>query len=289
MTTGARRQDYFKRIERVRTHILEHLDEPLDLDRLADIACLSRFHWHRIYRAMTGETIAASVRRLRLDRAAEELAHGERPVAEIAIRAGYAAAPSFTRAFRAAFGTAPAAFRTDGPHAALRHAHEERNAMAFTVQHRTIESAPAFALEHLGPYQTIGETFGRLFSILGAAGLMPEVTGMGGSYTDDPDRVPPAQLKSLAFALVKAPAGDPPEPLISMVPGGGQYAVLTYRGPYSSMQDAYDWLFGTWLPQSGCEPRDAPLLEFNLNSPLTTSPADLLTEICLPIEGDDAG
>jgi AraC family transcriptional regulator len=48
------------------THIQEHLDEALDLEELARVACFSSFHFHRVFAAMTGETIADHVRRLRL-------------------------------------------------------------------------------------------------------------------------------------------------------------------------------------------------------------------------------
>lgn len=68
--------DYQARILRVLTHIQEHLDEPLDLEALAQVACFSSFHFHRVFAAMTGETIADHVRRLRLERAAMELRSG---------------------------------------------------------------------------------------------------------------------------------------------------------------------------------------------------------------------
>ena len=45
---------YEQRLQRVSAYIYDHLDEELDLDRLADIACLSPHHWHRIYRAVHG-------------------------------------------------------------------------------------------------------------------------------------------------------------------------------------------------------------------------------------------
>ena len=50
------------------------------------------------------------------------------------------------------------------------------------------------------------------------------------------------------------------------------------------MRAAYDWLFGVWLPESGYELRDAPILEAYLNDPSQTAPAELLSEILLPIE-----
>jgi AraC family transcriptional regulator len=49
------------------------------------------------------------------------------------------------------------------------------------------------------------------------------------------------------------------------------------------MRAAYEWLYGTWLVQSGREAADAPVFEEYLNNPKETAPADLHTEICLPL------
>ena len=49
--------DYQDRMNRVITHIYDHLDEELDLNKLAEIACLSPYHWHRVYRGLQGETL----------------------------------------------------------------------------------------------------------------------------------------------------------------------------------------------------------------------------------------
>ena len=57
---------YETRLRRVSAYIHDHLDEELDMARLAEIACMSSYHWHRIYRAIYGETLAATVKRLRL-------------------------------------------------------------------------------------------------------------------------------------------------------------------------------------------------------------------------------
>lgn len=276
-------QRYADRIDRVRQHIHAHLDAPLDLDTLADVACLSRFHWHRIYRGVTGETVAQTVRRLRLARAAQALANSTDPVATIAERAGYSTQAAFTRAFAAAYGSPPAEFRTSGQHAALVQALQEENAMAFPVEIRVLPARPALGLAHSGPYADIGRTFGKLDLILRAEGLLPRVRGMFGRYRDDPDVVPAELLGSHACVFVDSADARAPG-LESLTAGGGPHAVLTYKGPYAAMKPAYDWLFGTWLPQSGREARDEPVIEINLNTPLETPPRDLLTEICLPLE-----
>ena len=65
---------------------------------------------------------------------------------------------------------------------------------------------------------------------------------------------------------------------------GGPHAVITHKGPYTQLGQAYDWLYGAWLPTSGREPRDAPPFEVYLNTPQDVAPADLLTEIYLPLE-----
>ena len=62
--------DYERRLRRVVDHIHDNPDGDLSLDRLADVAALSRFHFHRVYNAVVGETAANTVRRMRLHRAA---------------------------------------------------------------------------------------------------------------------------------------------------------------------------------------------------------------------------
>ena len=74
-----------------------------------------------------------------------------------------------------------------------------------------------------------------------------------------------------------------PEGTVELTLAGGRHAVLHYRGPYAGLMAGYTQLYGTWLPTSGQEPRDAPPFELYLNSPMETAPADLLTDICVPL------
>ena len=64
---------------------------------------------------------------------------------------------------------------------------------------------------------------------------------------------------------------------------GGQYAVLRHKGPYADMKAAYQWLY-EWLPQSGREAANVPAFEEYLNTPRDTAPAELLTDIFLPLK-----
>jgi len=112
--------DYQERLGRVTAYIHDHLADELDLNRLAEVAHLSPFHWHRVYQALYGETIAATVRRLRLARGSGYLANTSLPVAQVARQCGYPNAQSFTRAFTAVYGLSPMRYRAEGAHVAFR-------------------------------------------------------------------------------------------------------------------------------------------------------------------------
>ena len=70
-----------KRLLRVFDHIHDNPAGDLSLDALSDVAAMSRFHWHRVFRAMTGETLAQAVRRIRMQRASYLLVMTDEPLA----------------------------------------------------------------------------------------------------------------------------------------------------------------------------------------------------------------
>ncbi len=171
MNRPATAESYGRRLQRVAEHIWTHLDTPLDLARLAEIACFSPYHFHRIYRSTLGETVAETLVRLRLQRAAGQLARTEGPIAEIGRQAGYGSSAAFSRAFRASYGRTPTAFRADkAPCAGLARS-DTPGAPSLQVE---IQDRPALRLAtvpHQGPPQTIGRAFDRLMAWAGPKGL----------------------------------------------------------------------------------------------------------------------
>jgi AraC family transcriptional regulator len=283
MNDLSHRARYEARLNRVLDHIYDHLDEPLDIDRLAEIACLSPYHWHRIYQAMHGETVASTVRRLRLHRAAGFLANGTIPIAEIAERSGYSSLQSFTRTFRAVFGMPPAQYRKRGTHSRFRPAHSGDDEMAMReVVIRDLPAMQVLTIDHVGSYMQIGKAFDALIGWLAARNLLSAEMRMVGIYYDDPGIVAGAELRSKA-GVVLPQAVEVTAPVSSTPVRGGRYAVLQHKGPYADMAAAYQWLYGEWLVQSGHEAADAPVFEEYLNNPKDTPPSELLTEICLPL------
>jgi AraC family transcriptional regulator len=142
------------------------------------------------------------------------------------------------------------------------------------------------ALEHRGSYMQIDKTYDALMGALAERGLLtPEVLAgmrMVAVFPDDPDATPEAELRSYAGIVTPELLVAEP-PLRHMRLAGGKYAVLRHRGPYADMKAAYHWFYGQWLPQSGYDAADAPGYEEYLNNPRETAPADLLSDIHLPL------
>lgn len=92
-------------------HCEEHLDEPLSLAELAEVAGFSPHHFHRIFRHVTGEAPKEYVRRLRLERAVYRMKVSPDNVLQIALEAGFSTHETFTRAFTRRFGINPSEFR----------------------------------------------------------------------------------------------------------------------------------------------------------------------------------
>ncbi|OOG67371.1 GyrI-like domain-containing protein [Sinorhizobium sp. A49] len=274
---------YERRLHRVSDYIYGHLNEELDLDRLAEIACLSPHHWHRIYRAVHGETLAATVKRLRLQKAAADLVQSDLPVEAIAQRSGYPNIQSFNRTFKAAYGLPPARYRKEGSHKTFETASSEGIADMYEVTLKEIDSFDLVGVAHTGSYMGIGKAFETLYGTLFSRNLFRPDMEMVGIYLDDPELVATDKLRS--FACVTAKQALPADaPLTPQTLDGGRYAVLRHKGPYADMPLAYQWLYGTWLPQSSREVRDSLMFEKYLNNPREVPPTELLSEIYLPLK-----
>ncbi|MBU0552444.1 AraC family transcriptional regulator [Myxococcota bacterium] len=282
-------EDYRERINRVIFHIEAHLDEPLMLVTLAQIACFSPFHFHRIFAAFTGETLAGFIRRLRLERAAYGLLHLDAPVTEIALGAGYETHSAFTRAFVALFGLTPSAYRQRHEPFALRGAQAlplgaptEEPLMSPEI--RTIAPMSVLFVRRTGPYgQAAGEAFAALCQFAGPLGLLGPDTRFIGISHDDPHVTEPAKFRydaCLSVARAVTPEGEIGAKTIE----GGKYAVFLHRGAFEGFQQTYDQIFRGWLPSTHERLREAPSFEVYLNSPDQVPAEDLRAEIWLPLE-----
>ena len=290
LTLSPRDNGYVRRFTRVIEYIYANLDEDPDLATLAEVAALSPSHWHRVWQSTYGESIFATVKRLRLHRAAGDLAYTDLALPVVAKRAGYGSLEAFSRSFKQAYGQTPTAYRSSVSSRRVQPANGgaplpklKGPAPMHDVSVKTLPSETLVVLPHRGAYMEIGKAFETLFGILVSRQLVGRIGAMKALYYSDPTHVAEDDLQSAAGAVINGsfPVDDPLEKRETRA---GDYAVLRYKGPYADMKWAYEWLYGEWLTQSGREPDDAPCLEVYLNNPRDTAPADLLTDICLPLK-----
>lgn len=92
-------------------HIENNLDSDLSIEAIAEIACMSKFHFQRMFSMLTGYTISEYIRNRRITVAAQELVHSKAKVIDVALKYGYETPESFTKAFRRIQGVSPSAAR----------------------------------------------------------------------------------------------------------------------------------------------------------------------------------
>lgn len=294
-------QDYQDRILRVLIHIQNHLNKAVSLDELAAVANFSPYHFHRVFRGMTGETVMDHIRRLRLERAAYLLKYNGDSVTHIAFDAGYETLDAFTKTFRDQFGVPPSVYRKEkrvmsypkSPANVSYHPQGEladfepinTGALDMDAQIKALDPVRVAFVRAQGPYAKSAETaWQKLCGWAGRKGLFsPNTRFIGVSY-DDPDITQPDKIRyDACLTLTK---DLPPEGEVGMQEiGGGLFAVTVVRGPYEkSLAPAYARLCGEWVPKQGYRLRIGPSLEVYLNDPDQVKPEDLLTEIYVPVE-----
>ncbi|HKU98501.1 MAG TPA: AraC family transcriptional regulator, partial [Vineibacter sp.] len=239
---------------------------------------------HRIYTAITGETVADTVRRCRLQRAATQLISSRQSIASIARAAGYGSTAAFVRAFATAHGVPPGAFRNrrQRPRRGADGTGRGDGDMSYTVTIETLPAQRLLALRHVGSYDGIDNAFARLTAWAGARQLLGPHTRSVAIYLNDCFDVPAdSLLTDVCLSVPDDVAGEGDVRVITL--SGGRHAVLHHQGPYAELGGAYRWLYAEWLPYSGEEIADRPAFDAYLNDPRTLPPAQWRTDLCLPL------
>lgn len=277
-----------QRIGRVVDYLNEQVTSAPTLDELADIAGISRFHFHRVYRAITGETPAGTVRRLRLAHAVMMLKETQKPITDIAFDVGYESSQAFSKALRAATGHSASELRKDASKLesaihGLASPPPPASGQPLEVRMQTVEPFVVVAARHVGPTPGLFQAFGALFGIIEEVGHAGDMRGIYGVPIDDVREVPEESRFDCCFDI--GPKFQPDDRYRSLTLGGGRYAITRHVGHYDGLEDTYDRAFGGWLSESGRVLRDAPFYNHYLADPETLPPEEWETDIYIPIEG----
>ena len=103
--------NHHEQIVAAQRYIRDHMSQPLDRTVLAKVTCYSAPHLNRLFAQSAGESLAAFIRRERLERAGRKLRIGAVDITEVALAAGYATHAAFGKAFKKRYGLSPSAFR----------------------------------------------------------------------------------------------------------------------------------------------------------------------------------
>ncbi len=318
------REEYTARINRVIDYIEANIDSGLTLEALARVANFSPYHFHRVFRAIVGEPLYRFIQRVRLERAASQLITDSRkPITAIAYDCGFSGSAAFARAFREQFGMSASQWRARGGRpeskdrktdskigkqkskggkdfaASSRYTDgiishsKRRNTMINTQSLKvTVKEMPEMQvayIRHIGPYQgdsaLFENLFGRLCAWAGARDLFREPgVRMLAVYHDNPDITEPEKLR--VSVCVTVPKGTRVDGEIGlMTVAGGKYAVAHFELKKSEeYMEAWDAVYGGWLPESGYQPDDrAPyeLYEVKMDQPAGEGHH---VDICLPVK-----
>lgn len=285
------REDYESRILRVQIHIQNHLNDQLTLDALSKVACFSSYHFHRIFKAMVGESVKEHIRRLRLENSALSLMYSTKSVTEIAFEAGYDTHESFTRAFRKMFDMPPKAYRDNPPNGTVNNSIHGQKLVAtllkpkgdnMQVEIKYFEAMTVAAVRHVGPYFECAKAWHTICSDPSVMAQFKNNPLFIGICYDDPDVTDEGKIRFDACITVDD-TFEANQTINKQTIEGGDYAVFLHKGSYSGLHDTYRSFFRNWLPDSGREVKSFPSLEIYLNSPENTREEDLLTEIRVPL------
>lgn len=278
-------------------HVDEHIDEDLDVVRLAAALGTTEYHLRRMFSSLAGMPLSEYVRRRRMTVAAAEVVTGAGDLLGIAVRYGYGSAEAFGRAFQSVHGVSPGQARRDGgplrSQPRLRFRLTVEGARPMDVR---IAAQPAFRLAghaarvplvhhgvnpamHQHVTSIAAEEHQRLKALGDAEprGLLAVSTNL------DPDRAEGSLLTYLHGVAVTDAVAVPDDLDVIPVPAGS-WAVFRAAGPHpDTLQAVWAATATEWFPSNPWRLRPGPELVAVIDRTDDFSTATV--ELWLPVEG----
>lgn len=287
-------------MNRALEYIKANLNKPLTLEEISRVALLSKFHFHRIFKMVTSESLAQFIQRLRIEKAAN-LINVDTAISltDIAMNCGFSSSAYFSRIFKEHFGISASAFRqlsfqdkqhfiqscTKGliPLKKIFRCQEE-----LTV---CIETIPGINVAYIRKYyldlQEEPAIIHRMFHYITAwgnkKGLMARDTRVMGIIHDNPYITPFSKYQY--DACISVPQNVSGEGIVGVKSvQAGKYAVLKVRNANKEILESSIYTFvAFWLPKSGFRVADRQILEVYYGH---QSLDEYTMDFCVPIITD---
>lgn len=300
-------QEYIARINKVMDYMERNLDKPVNLELLADVAGFSPFHFHRIFGALTGETLNNFVKRLRIERAASRLLNNpNEPINQIGSICGFNSPSVFCRTFKEIYGVSPLQFReswndifskngqSDSKIDKLHPTQAEylrrveitkqwRIQMNSNIEIKQLPDLNLLYCRHTGAFNEIGQAYEKLFKWAGARGLLnfPVTKGVT-VYHDDPKVTQPDKVRQSACITIEnevKPEGE----IGKMTIPGGTFVVGHFEIGVTEFEQAWNAVC-LWLAESGYQPADGYPYELYHNNHENHPEKKFIVDICIPVK-----
>ena len=263
--------DGYEPIRRALAHIEGNLDDPaLNLAEIAREACLSPWHFHRVFTGTVGETPITYVRKRRLSEGAKKLKRETSTVLDIALACGFDSQAAFTRAFRAHYGVPPVTFRRD-VHLTINRVYEPIDAANLRPRGAVMEpkmiEKPAFTVVGLAKEFTpeTAKEIPQLWTEFGPRiGSIPGQKGFHcfGMCVEAEKVVDGQPCFTYAACVEVGQDAEAPDGLAKFQVPAARYAVFTFDDHISRISGFIDRIFGEWFPATGLTRATGPDFEY---------------------------
>ena len=279
MTT--RHETYSAHINRVTTYISAHITEVLRLEDLAPIAGFSPYHFHRIFKNITGESLNDFVVRRRLERAVALMkANRSAQLTHISVESGFSELSDFSRVFKQHYGFAPSQWDRSTPLQLSKIRQAPSGLPLYTADElEQLKDNPELAVrlrdlpEQTIAYIQIANAYANPQQIMQAFLDLTEwakVHAPGGTLIgmseDDPEVTPP-ELCRYDVCMTVPTATQPPANMSVRTLPACRIAAIHCVGDITLVDRAWQYLYRHWLPSSGYLPDNLPAMEIYVRTP----------------------
>lgn len=281
---------YLESLNRAILFIERNLDKKILLKDIAREAFLSEFHFHRIFKSLTGETVKEFLLRLKIERAALRLKHSQDDIGQVAFENGYENHETFTRAFKKYFQLTPQEYRNAIQQITIKkqldYQSKEISLEKLKIDEPSLKYLPDLHLayiRHTGSYNEVASSFQRLMAWAATHFVLKLRPTTLGIVHDNPDLTEEEKIRFDACVITSKEIKPKGEIGYKKVEGG-RFAVFRHTGAYENFYSVYDYIYNVCLFEKGWELADKPALEWYVKSPPFHKPENYTTDFCVPIK-----